>query len=235
MFRPSPALPRESGRPEARRDALWRPNLSCISTTVLAAQAYVLGEFPWRVHVGEKSGIKDFVAPPRCYPPNRPSEEMYLVAGRVHDGQRKSGRRLSYPARRPRPRRLRESALAVYRAGRALCWRTWLWLNLLSAIGCSRLFYGSSQPGHVVFSDICLFAPRSGAEASFVTPILRTDGPRFECGSLHPHRLDNNWAYFNFALINDQTRPGLRLRPRSELLHGRDSDGAGAKAAATTA
>src|SRR5271166_3307409 len=33
--------------------------------TELATTTYVLGEFPWRVHVGEKNGIKDFIAAPK--------------------------------------------------------------------------------------------------------------------------------------------------------------------------
>src|SRR6185437_16476255 len=33
--------------------------------TELATTSYVLGEFPWRVHIGEKNGTKDFIAVPR--------------------------------------------------------------------------------------------------------------------------------------------------------------------------
>ena len=58
---------------------------------------------------------------------------------------------------------------------------------------------------------------RSESEA-FVTPTFQLDGRNSNVELAIHTDLDNNWVYFNFALINESNRPDLRLRPRSELL-----------------
>ena len=63
-----------------------------------------------------------------------------------------------------------------------------------------------------------------GRELSFVTPSFELDRPRPRTSKSAPHaNLDNDWIYFNFALINDET--GQAFDFGREVSYYHDSDG----------
>src|SRR5208337_2725963 len=85
------------------------------------------------------------------------------------------------------------------------------------------------SPGRVAFSDHYAYSqggtyPQSlKSDSAFVTPTFQLDG-RDSNVELKIHTdLDNNWAYFNFALINDQT--GQTFDFAREVSYYHDSDG----------
>ena len=81
------------------------------------------------------------------------------------------------------------------------------------------------SPGRVAFSDHYAYSQglKSESASAFVTPPFQLDGRDSNVElSIHTD-LDNNWAYFNFALINDQT--GQTFDFAREVSYYRDSDG----------
>jgi len=119
-----------------------------------------------------------------------------------------------------------------YGASVASSWSTWLWLNVGLAALVLFLHDLFSGPG-CIQRPLC-FLPRasllyraSRARARFVTPAFQLDGRDSNVKlSIHTD-LDNNWAYFNFALINDKT--GQAFDFGREVSYYRDSDGSEGK------
>jgi hypothetical protein len=115
-----------------------------------------------------------------------------------------------------------------YGGGVASSWSTWLWLNVALA-GLLFLFMFLS-PGHVAFSDHYVYSEGGKPDVAlanttgpFVTPPFQLDGRTSNVElSIHTD-LNNNWAYFNFALINDQT--GQTFDFAREVSYYHDSDG----------
>ena len=67
-----------------------------------------------------------------------------------------------------------------------------------------------------------LYSQGVKSDSAFVTPPYHLDGRNSVELSLHTD-LDNNWAYFNFALINEQT--GQAFDFGREVSYYHDSDG----------
>ena len=103
-------------------------------------------------------------------------------------------------------------------------WR--LCMNLLSGIILLAIIFYLVAGQESVFQQKYSFTPRSGAEASFVTDTFEVKGhPSNVEISIHTD-LQNNWAYFNLALINESTGHGYDFGREVSFYSGRDSDGA---------
>jgi hypothetical protein len=188
-----------------------------------AITAYVLGEFPWKVQRGESVVCGDFVAPPSMLSSEATRGEItwsraeYMTGAEVWQAFKLAG---SPPpaygifANQPSP----------YGASVASSWGTWVWLNV--ALAALVFLFMILAPGRVAFSDH--YAYSQGAislrsDSAFVTPAFQLDGRDSNVElSIHTD-LDNNWAYFNFALINDKT--GQAFDFGREVSYYHDSDG----------
>jgi hypothetical protein len=76
----------------------------------------------------------------------------------------------------------------------------------------------------IVFENT-FYHHQTGQEASFVTPIFDLPGHTSDVDIKIDTDLDNNWAYFNFALINEQTGEAYDFGREVSYYHGYDSDG----------
>jgi hypothetical protein len=77
--------------------------------------------------------------------------------------------------------------------------------------------------GHEVFSQKYGFSAARANEAAFVTPDFNLSGRDSNVEVSIKTDLVNNWAYFNFALINENT--GQAFDFAREVSYYRDSDG----------
>ena len=202
---------RQGWRFDGRRYALF--------ATSNAKTSYVLGEFPWRVEVGEMVRVEDYISPPYMLSAEKTDGEVawsrgeYWTGSQVWQAFRPPGSPPSVSgvfANQPSPHvRVRAA------------WRTWLWLM----VGLSALFFafiiGSAR--REVFQQQFTFAPGTATEPSFVTPVFELTG-RTSNVALYIHTdLDNNWAYFNLALIDEQS--GHAFDFGREVSYYHDSDG----------
>jgi hypothetical protein len=188
-----------------------------------AATAYVLGEFPWRVQVGEAVACQDFVAPPSMLSSEATGGEItwsraeYMTGSQVWQAFR-------LPGSPPPAYGIFANQPSPYGGNVASSWSTWLWLNV--ALAALLFLFMFLSPGRVAFSDHYAYSQGVNSvksDSSFVTPTFQLDGRESNVDlSIHTD-LDNNWAYFNFALINDQT--GQAFDFAREVSYYHDSDG----------
>ena len=214
------AIPEQSqtrGKPAVRYDN--HTFLAFDSGT--AATVYVLGEFPWRVTVGESVNFHDYVAPPAMLSSESTGGEVtwsraeYMTGAQVWQAFRLPGSpapAYGVFANQPSP----------YAGSIGSSWRTWLWLNV--ALAALLFVFMVISPGRVAFSDHYAYSQSVKSESTaFVTPTFQLDGRNSNVKLSIRTDLDNNWAYFNFALINDQT--GQTFDFAREVSYYHDSDG----------
>ena len=195
------ALPielRASGKPAVR----MQDRTYIAFDTVSARTSYVLGEFPWQVRVGDTVAVQDYISPPYMLSGEGTEGEITWSLGEYIAGaQLWQAFRLTAPA--PAASGIFANQPAPMQGKVRSSWRTWLWLNV--ALAAIALLVSTMSGNKQVFEQSYTFTPGSKTEASFVTPAFDVTGRTSNLELLIHTDLDNNWAYFGFALINDQT------------------------------
>ena len=188
--------------------------------SMTASTVYVLGEFPWRVQTGDSIACQDFVAPPLMLSSEATAGEItwsraeYMTGAQVWQA-------FKLPGSPPPVYGIFANQPSPYSGSIGSSWRTWLWLNVVLAA--LMFLFMIISPGRVAFSDHYAYSQGVKSDSAFVTSTFQLDGRDSNVKlSIHTD-LDNNWAYFNFALINEQT--GQAFDFAREVSYYRDSDG----------
>ena len=188
--------------------------------SMTASTVYVLGEFPWRVKTGDSVACQDFVAPPSMLSSEATGGDItwsradYMTGSQVWQA-------FKLPGSPPPAYGIFANQPSPYAGNVGSAWRTWLWLNV--GLAALAFLFMIISPGHVAFSDHYAYSQGVKSDSAFVTPSFKLDGRDSNVElSIHTD-LENNWAYFNFALINDQT--GQAFDFAREVSYYRDSDG----------
>ena len=213
------ALPTEAraqGKPAMRyQGKLFRAFDSMTAQTV-----YVLGEFPWQVRTGEPVVCHDYVSPPFMLSSESSGGEVVWSLAEYRTGAQ-IWQSFQLPGSPPAAHGIFANQPSPYGASVGSSWRTWLWLNV--ALAAMVFLFMIVAPGRVAFSDHYAYSQRSKSDSAFVTPTFQLAGRESNVElSIHTD-LYNNWAYFNFALINNQT--GQTFDFAREVSYYRDSDG----------
>jgi len=99
-------------------------------------------------------------------------------------------------------RRLRQPALPFWRQAKISLEQCALFLSLALVILFAAFVTASNKR---IFSESYTYSQKPGQEASFVTPVFEVAGHTSNIELKISTDLENNWTYFNFALINDRT------------------------------
>ena len=191
--------------------------------TELATTTYVLGEFPWRVHVGEKSGVKDFIAAPRMLSCEITEEETVWSLGEYMTGA-EVWQTFHLPGQAPPARGIFANQPSPFAGQASSMWRVCLNLLSITILLAIVVYLMAGQTS--LFQHQYGFAGHSGGEASFVTDTFEVTGHPSNVEVSIRTDLENNWAYFNLALINEATGHGYDFGREVSYYSGRDSDGA---------
>jgi len=105
--------------------------------------------------------------------------------------------------------------------GAKSAWRTWRWLTL--ALIVIVILFSMIASNKEVFHQSYSFAPGGTGQASFVTPPFELKGRESNVELDIKTDLSDSWAYFNMALINEQT--GNTFDFGRDVSFYRDSDG----------
>ncbi|MBZ5605758.1 MAG: DUF4178 domain-containing protein [Acidobacteriia bacterium] len=184
-----------------------------------AQTTFVLGEFPWRVKMGDKVVADDFIDPPLVLSSETTDDEITWSRGEYTPGS-EIWKTFSLQGSPPPPKGIYLNQPSPY--GKGSMWRTF-WLLVLALL-LVVMFFAAMNHGVVVFQKTYSFSTADKGEPSLVTPIFEIKGH----GAMELNigtSLANDWAYFNFALINDDTGEALDFGREVSYYYGSDSDG----------
>jgi hypothetical protein len=213
------ALPAET-RSAGKRAAYVQGRTYRHFDTMTAHTAFVLGEFPWQVRFGDSVLDQDFVAPPYMLSSESTDGEITWSLGEYTPGKQ-IWTAFQLPESPPPPSGVFANQPSPYAGKTGSSWRTWLWLNV--ALAAIALFFSFFSANRQVFESDYVFVAGPKTDASFVTPTFELTGRTTNVElAIHTDLMDN-WAYFNFALINEDT--GHTYDFGREVSYYRDSDG----------
>lgn len=190
--------------------------------TAIAETTYVVGEFPWRVQVGEKVSADDYIAPPYMLSAERTPNEVTWSHGEYVPGT-EIWQRFGLKTEPPKVEGTYANQPSPYTGSAGTAWRVYgmLALLLIGSYIVMRGFMGNQK----VFEQRYRFDAANKAEASFVTPVFELKGRPSNVQASIETDLQNNWVYFNLALINEETGQALEWGREVSYYTGRDSDG----------
>ena len=164
----------------------------------------------------------DFVAPPRMLSSETTGSETTWSLGEYIDG-RQVWQMFQLPGSPPRPVGVYENQPSPFGANLKEVWMVCLFF--LAALLALLLFFNVFASKDRVFSGSYFFSPRAGQEASFVTDVFELKGRTSNVEFSTRPDLNNNWAYFNYALINTDTNQAFDFGREVSYYFGSDSDG----------
>jgi Domain of unknown function (DUF4178) len=189
----------------------------------LAKTEYVLGEFPWRVQVGEQVAVDDYIDPPRVLSGEGTGKEITWSLGEYWTGA-EIWRTFQLPGSPP-------PAIGIYenqpspaegrpREVRRLC--GYFLLALLAV----AIYFAFTERGNVVLNEARTYQSGAAGSAAFVTSMFDLKGHPSSVQIQTRTDLDNNWLYFDYALINNGTGQAYEVGREVSYYYGQDSDGA---------
>lgn len=208
-------------KPGTRPSASYRGERYRHFQTAQAATTYVLGEFPWRVMAGETVSVMDYVAPPRSLSSEFTQSETVWSMGEYLPGSAVWSA-FQLPGKPPRAEGVYSNQPSPFEGRVKGVWMICLFLL--------ALIFLASQAAMILSADERVFAgnysfAKSGGEPSFVTNTFALTGRPANVELRIKTDLNNNWAYFGFALINADTGEAWDFGREVSKYSGTDSDG----------
>jgi hypothetical protein len=188
-----------------------------------AETTFVLGEFPWRVKVGEKVVADDFIAPPFVLSSEITPDEVTWSKGEYTPGA-EIWKAFKLPGSAPPARGVylnQPSTMGTNVGG--------IWANfalLLALLVGLAIFFTIFSRRETVFRSSYAFSSVQKGEPSFVTGDFDLTGRPTSLEVAVNTDLDNNWTFFNFALVNEDSGQAYDFAREASYYHGTDSDGA---------
>ncbi|MCX6622447.1 MAG: DUF4178 domain-containing protein [Acidobacteria bacterium] len=190
--------------------------------TYNARVEYVLGEFPWRVKVGDSAELKDYIDPPRMLSSEQTAGEVAWSLGEYIPGS-EVWKNFGLPGTPSPAKGIYANQPSPFTGRVGGIWRLCL-LFLIAAFALS-LWFSITSRQEDVYSGSYSYTPRQKGEAAFVTPVFELKGRPSNVEILTQTDLENNWVFLNFALINEQTSQAYDFGREVSYYQGRDSDG----------
>lgn len=189
------------------------------------AQAYttfVMGEFPWAVRVGEVVDCDDYVSPPYLLSSELSEGEINWSHGTYLDG-RQLWQAFRLPGAPPRPQGVFANQPSPYTGKPGAAWRTFLLLLIVWAALLGWFTFARSN--RLVYEGSFKYAQAAPGEHSLVTPVFEVTGRQSNLEVELATDLNNNWAYFNLALLKEDGSVGFDFGREVSYYRGTDSDG----------
>lgn len=214
-----PEWGRTSGKPVVRvLGSSFRHFQSAKATTV-----FVMGEFPWQIRYGEIVNTDDYVAPPQVVSAETTGSEVTWSIGTYTPGS-DLWKAFDLPGSAPVPKGVYSNQPSPYVGGQVKSiWKLYAALTLLG-LAVWVVLYGLSAREQV-FRQQYTYSNAGRAEASFVTPVFEWKGRPANVEVDIRTDLSNDWAFFNIALINEDTGTAYNAAKEVSYYAGRDGDG----------
>ena len=188
-----------------------------------ATTTFVLGEFPWRVTVGEKVVAQDYVNPPRVLSAEITQDETTWSLGEYRTGA-EIWKAFNLPGRPPYARGVYLNQPSPTGDGKVGgMWRTALLMMALLVV--LAIAFTALSRHEVVLREARSFSTADTGEPSYVTDPFDLTGRTATVELTLNTNLNQDWAYFNFALINQETGEAKDFGQEVSYYNGSDSDG----------
>ncbi|MDX2149401.1 MAG: DUF4178 domain-containing protein [Bryobacteraceae bacterium] len=190
--------------------------------TAKARTTFVSGEFPWRVRSTEKVTVSDYISPPRLLSREGNDGEVTWSLGEYMNGD-DVWKAFQLPGRAPRAKGIFANQPSPYGGAAVNAWKAALvlmgvWLLILVW---TWMLTGRNE----AYRDRFVFHASSPGEHSLVTPVFELKGRTCNVEVALRTDLENDWAFFSMALINDDTGQAYDFGREVSYYFGRDSDG----------
>jgi hypothetical protein len=186
-----------------------------------ATTTFVMGEFPWAVRVGETVTADDYISPPFVLSSEQSGNEINWSRGEYIPGAN-VWTAFKLRGAPPAPRGVYANQPSPHGERVRAAWRRFLWLAV--AWAAMLAWFVFSAANREVFHDTFHYDQSNPGEHSFVTRTFDVVG-RGNVEIDLKTDLDNNWAYFNMALLREDGAKGYDFGREVSYYHGRDSDG----------
>jgi hypothetical protein len=187
-----------------------------------AFTTFVMGEFPWAVKAGEAADCDDYVAPPYMLSSEMSEGEINWSHGVYVEGKQVFAA-FQMKTAPPPAQGIFANQPTPYAGKTAQAWRTFLLLLVVWAVVLGWFTFFRSNK--VVYEASYKFAQAQPGEHSLVTPVFEVPGRRSNLEVELRTDLNNNWAYFNLALLKEDGSIGYDFGREVSYYSGRDSDG----------
>jgi Domain of unknown function (DUF4178) len=191
--------------------------------TADATTEFVLGEFPWKVAVGEHAQVTDLIRPPRVLSMERVSGEMnwsigeYMYGREIWNAFRLSGEP-------PEAVGVYENQPSTFTTNLRQVWLAFAaFALLLVAMMVEVDIQAANKP--VFHAGYQLNSGEPKGEASFVTDTFELTGRTSSVAVSTSADVRNSWIYLNYALINQDTGQAWDFAREVTFYSGYDSDG----------
>jgi hypothetical protein len=180
---------------------------------------FVIGEFPWQVKVGEVVSTADYVCPPRMLSSETTENEVTWSLGEYLD-PKEIWTGFQLPGVPPIPRGV-FSNQPNPNAGKP--GRPWLpFVIAAAALFLMMIGFAMTARNQQIFEKTFTYQPGAAGEKSFVTDAFDIPGNRANVHVEIDTNLDNGWAYFSMALINEQTNDAYDFGQNVSYYNGVD-------------
>jgi hypothetical protein len=186
--------------------------------TANARTAFVLGEFPWQVRVGETATVADYVAPPLMLSGEMTADqEATWSLGEYVDGANVWSS-LSLPGTPPRREGVFADQPSPFAGAAGGMWRTAaLFIAVATLLWVAHLATAREK---VAFAQTFTYDPRGTQDSSFVTPLFELDGRPSAVRVETAADVDNQWVGVGYALVNNDTGQTYEFAREVSYYHG---------------
>ncbi len=187
-----------------------------------ATTNFVLGEFPWRAKVGDVVSANDYIDPPYVLSSEATGEEITWSKGQYIPGS-VIWKAFALEGSAPPAHGVYLNQPSPFGGSVKEIWGAFLAMAAL-LVGL-MIFFAVLSRQETVFHSSFSYASGQTTEPSFVTSDFDLTGRPATLELAVDTNLDNNWTYFNFALVNEDTGQGYDFGREISYYHGADSDG----------
>ncbi len=217
-LRRRPVVDTSGARPVARFDERTYKHFQ----TATAHTTFALGEFPWELRVGDSIVARDYVDPPYILSAEASDGEVTWSRGTYTSAEQlmaafKVETKFRAPsgvfANQPNP-----YALPARSVGRSV-------LLFLAVLMGMLVLNMATAANTTVFEQGFTYDRADSTNAALVTSAFELTGRPSRVEVDVSANVDNDWVYFNFALINEQTGDSREFDQQLSYYRGTDSDG----------
>jgi hypothetical protein len=186
--------------------------------TAEAEVTYVVGEFPWRARVGERAVVEDYIRPPQILSCESTAEERTWSIGEYFQGEY-LWKAFGLPGAPPSPQGVGAVQPSPFTGHTRNVLR--LFAAFVGAVLAIQALFAFLSQNRLVYTNPFTYERAKGNTALATQPFELT-GRRSNVRVEINTDLANNWAYFNLALVNEETGQAINFGREVSYYFGRD-------------